>query len=302
MLEHALELVEHLGLAVFPVARDCKPGRLPWAGTAKGFLAVHDATRDPELVAAYWAAHPGANISVACGAPSGIFVLDVDVKDSAGQGFDGLADLEMLQALHGRLPITWRSRTPSGGEHWWFRQPARELTNRVHMRVADGHGGEVKTGLDVRTDGGAAPAPPSAKPNGPYVWLDSPWETPFSDAPAWLLDIIDPPLPPPTPRQPIRVTSWDRTARYVAGAIDRECREVARMAARSGRNLRLFQAAANLGEFIGAGVLTVDGAAGPLEHAAQDCGLWAEDGPHACRATIASGLKKGMQRPREVTR
>ena len=298
MAQHAWSFAENAGSAVFPTASDCKPGRLEWAGTSSGFIGVHDATRDRDLIDAYWARYPEANVSVACGAASGVFVLDVDVKD----GFDGLADLRRLEKAHGPLPRTWRSRTPSNGEHIWFEQPERELSNRVHMRVADGRGGEVKTGLDVRTAGGCVPLPPSAKSNGPYAWIESPWhvDVELAPAPAWLLDIIDPPLPPRPPLPPLSIGSTDRTVRYVEAAVTGECDDLSCMAPASGRNLRLFQAAANLGELVGAHLLPQDLAEARLEHASQSNGLWREDGARAVLATIRSGLRKGMAQPREV--
>lgn len=303
MLSHARDYAETVGFAVFPVGADCKPGRLAWEGTRSGFAGVYEATRDPELIWAYWSRYPKANISVACGAPSGVFVLDVDVKASEGVGFDGLADLERLQRIHGELPRTPQTSTPSGGRHLWFNLPeGRELSNRVHMRAVDRDGREWKTGLDVRTAGGCAPAPPSAKATGGYAWLDSPLAVDFADAPGWLLDIIDPPLPPRPPQKPINVQSLDRTARYVEAAVDGECRELARMGAASGRNLRLFQAAANLGTLVGANLLSRDMAETALEIAAQENGLWREDGAHAVRASIRSGMRKGIANPRELAR
>ena len=301
MLQVALDFAE-LGMALLPTGPDCKPGRLRWDGTASGFIGVHDATRDPELIEAYWSTFPQANITAACGAPSGVFVLDVDVKDSAGVGFDGRADLDRLQERFGELPRTWLSSTPSTGEHQWYRQPDRPLTNRVHMRVVEVDGSEVKTGLDVRTVGGCVPLPPSAKATGSYRWVRDPLNTPLADAPEWLLDIIDPPLPPRTPIEPVRITTSDRTARYVEAAVNGECVAVAQLGARQGRNQRLFEASANLGEFVGAGLLRQAVAEGALERAADECGLTREDGLRAVQATIASGMRKGLAHPREVSR
>ena len=303
MQDIARDYAETTGFAVFPVGSDCKPGRLAWESARSGYAGVYEATRDPEVIDAFWRRYPDANISVACGPPSGVFVLDVDVKTSAGVGFDGMSDLRVLQDIYGPLPATACTSTPSGGRHIWFSLPERrELSNRVHMRAVDHDGAEWKTGLDVRTAGGCVPVPPSAKPTGGYRWLHDPFADGFAEAPAWLLDIIDPPLPPRPPQQPIRVSSLDRTARYVAAAVDGECRELAGMGGNSGRNLRLFQAAANLGELVGANLLSQDMAEGALETAAQENGLWREDGPHAVRASIRSGMRKGMAHPRELAR
>ena len=84
--------------------------------------------------------------------------------------------------------------------------------------------------------------------------------------------------------------------------IDGECREVARTPANSGRNLRLFKAAANLGGFVGASLVPEPLIVDALEAAAGECGLIAEDGRRAVAATIASGLARGVANPREVRR
>ena len=74
-------------------------------------IACYDATKDPDLIRAYWTEYPRANVSVATGEISGVFVLDVDTK----AGFDGAADLLHLQNLFGELPSTWRSRVGRKG-------------------------------------------------------------------------------------------------------------------------------------------------------------------------------------------
>lgn len=299
MLTYALDLAAR-GLAVFPTGADCKPGSLrklepPATEEDPKWIAVYDATVDPARIGAFWARYPMANVSVATGPVSGAFVLDIDAK----AGFDGFADLARLEAQFSPLPTSWRSSTPSGGEHRWYRQPLRALRNRVHFPIPDGRGGFTKSGLDVRAYGGAAAAPPSRKPNGAYAWIEGP-DGPLADAPTWLLNLIDPPPPPRRPAPPLHVGELDKTARYVAAALDGEFNTLARMAGGSGRNLRLFQGAANLGEFVGAGLLPQSMAEDALERAADECGLLREDGAHAVRATIASGMRKGIANPREV--
>ncbi len=278
LLPAALDLAELFGLAVFPVGPDC---RTPWC--------VHgckDASKTPAEIKALFAGTTSANVAVATGVVSGVFVLDVDTK-----GADGFATLAKLEAEHGGLPRTWLSSTPSGGAHYWFRQPDRGLRNRVGF----------KPGLDIRTTGGSAATPPSRKPNGPYAWVNDPAEVELADAPAWLLDLIDPPAPPRPPMQPIRLDALDKTARYVLAAVDAECGQLARMGPSSGRNMRLFQAAANLGELVGAGLLGQDSAERALERAAEECGLLHDDGRRTIAGTITSGMRKGMANPREVS-
>lgn len=296
MLEAAASYAEILGFAVFGVAADC---RVPIKVEGQYEHGCHDATKDPAEVRRRWTRHPRANIAVACGPDSGVFVLDIDSKG----GVDGYASLAELERLNGALPASWVAATPSGGEHRYFRFPVGwELRNKVGLRVYHPDGSRtIYAGLDIRAAGGSAALPPSVKPTGRYRWRAEPGDHPLADAPEWLLKLaIDPPPPPRRPPAPLRVSELDRAARYVAAAVDGECGFLATMKANTGRNQRLFQAAANLGEFVGAGLLPMAMAERALESAATECGLAQEDGIYSVRQTIASGMRKGMMNPREV--
>lgn len=296
MLAAALAYAQDLGFHVFGVAADC---RTPIKVVGQYEHGVHDATGDAVEIRRRWTRHPVANIALACGRESGVFVLDIDAKG----GVDGFASLAQLERLNTPLPQTWTSVTPSTGEHRYFRQPdALDMRNKVGLRVYHPDGSRsVYPGLDIRTAGGSAALPPSRKPTGPYVWKVAPGAVPLADAPKWLLDLaIDPPAPPRRPPAPLRLDALDRAARYVAAAVDSECNVLASMRPNTGRNQRLFQAAANLGEFVGAGLLPLSMAESALESAAEQSGLLQEDGIHSVRMTIASGMRKGITNPREV--
>lgn len=261
-----------LGLAVFPVARDC---RRPL--TAHGYK---DARADPGGIERLWCNRPDANIAVACGAVSGAFVLDVDVK-----GENGLLTLSQLQTAHGRLPTTWRTRTPGGGIHLWFRQPRRVLRNRVGFAP----------GLDIRTHGGSVAVPPSHRFDGAYVWEIAPGSVECAAAPSWLLDMIDPPRTVRSPPSSLSFDSLSTAARYLASAVNSEARDVAATPVGS-RNGRLFVAAARLGELL-AGAPGWEGIAQDhLEEAALASGLSAIE----ARATIKSGFARGRTSPRDI--
>lgn len=292
-LETALEYLG-LGFAVFPVGPDC---RSPWV---KG--GCYAASRDPRVVAAWARTKPGAMVAAACGTPSGVVVLDVDAKGER----DGFADLDDLQARNGKLPRTWMSETPSGGRHLWFARPGpgyrwrqwpddRRFTNAAPLVIRG-----RKSGLDVRDTGASAALPPSRKSNGSYRWLVGPWETAPAPLPAWLISVMDPPPPPRAPVRPLRLSEADKAARYVEAVVNGECRELASMARDSGRNQRLFRAAANLGSLVGAGVLSESLAERALEQAADECGLIREDGRRSVALTIASGMRRGLANPREI--
>ena len=274
-LPAALAYAVRLGWAVFP-SRDGRPL------CAHG---VHSASNDPEEVRRLWSRAGEANVSVACGKASGILALDVDCKGDR----DGLSSLALLEAEYGELPPTWSWSTPNNGLVFVFKHTP--TPNRFDFRP----------GLELHSDGTAVTLPPSQKNGRRYVWTRDPKTGPLADAPAWLLAAANPPAPPLRPRLSAP-PSRDRLVNYVAAAVDGECRELATMPPRSGRNLRLFQAAARLGELVGAGLLPQDHAEACLEAAAQDCGLVREDGLRSVRATIASGMRRGLAKPREVAK
>lgn len=145
IVEYALGYAAR-GWAVFPLKPRSKE---PYPGT-RGFK---DASRDPDTIRRMFAGKADANIGIATGAISGIWVLDVDNKDGAG----GLDSLNRLMAEHGPLPETLIALTPTGGYHYYWRyDPARPVKSRTN----------IAPGIDVRGDGGYVVAPPSTHPEG----------------------------------------------------------------------------------------------------------------------------------------
>jgi hypothetical protein len=236
-----------------------------------------DAAADPSRALAAVEAAPWADaLAIATGA--GMLVLDVD-KGHA-DGVDGAVSLAALEAAHGPLPDGSRSATPKGGLHLYFATPPGRL---IRSRAA------IKPGLDVRAEAGLAMCPPS--PRRQWIVPLCP-RAELPEAPAWLVDLADPPRPPlPAYRpQPIRSEG------YAKAVFEGELNALAR-APRGERNVCLFKAAARLGDLVGAGIIPAAMAASGLFSAASACGLVAEDGPRAVTATIASGLRTGVANP-----
>lgn len=104
-------------------------------------------TLDRKQIAEWWRQWPAANVAVATGPESGIFVLDVDPDNG------GVASFEHIMSGHAAFPPTFVVNTGSGGWHFYFSWPndGRTITNRVSL--ADG--------IDVRGAGGYVVAPPS---------------------------------------------------------------------------------------------------------------------------------------------
>lgn len=157
-----------LGWATFPCS-----GKIP--ATANGFK---EADKTGEVFKKYPGNH---NVGIATGHVSGIWVLDIDVKDGA----KGAESLAALIKEHGPLPETVTAATWSGGAHYFFRMPAEPLGCRTNIRP----------GIDVRADGGYVVAPPSTINGKAYKWVKAPGDVEIAKAPAWLLAMIERPRP-----------------------------------------------------------------------------------------------------------
>jgi hypothetical protein len=208
MLQAALQYAQQAEWPVFFCKRGAKvpvipaahpvgdPARLTCRGECgRQGHGFHDATTDPEVIQAWWARWPGANVAIRTGAP-GPDVLDVDVRPD-GDGWAAFNRLKRAGLLTGaRALVGTRSR----GLHVYFAgtgQPCGRLT-RHH--------------LDFKARGGYVLAPPSfvgADANGPagtYELIDHRSGTAVLD---WgkVTALLAPPRPerrvrPSSPRSP----------------------------------------------------------------------------------------------------
>jgi hypothetical protein len=115
---------------------------------------VKDATRDASQIRAWWQQWPNANVAVACGIISGVYVIDVDVTESGDvNGYDSLKEFQPI-------PKTVTQATPRGGFHAFYRTddpPANKNSFRP--------------GIDIRGNGYYVVVAPSIHPNGgQYAW------------------------------------------------------------------------------------------------------------------------------------
>jgi putative DNA primase/helicase len=142
-------------------------------------------TIDDAEIIANWKRWPNADVCIATGSDSKIFVLDQDTVEGHGPDRDGAASLAALEKIHGPLPPTQKVKTPTGGTHFYFRYP--ETGNIFNTD------NQIGAGLDIRGEGGMVVAPPTVKigkdgkPAGEYKWLN---DIPMTQAPAWLLDLV----------------------------------------------------------------------------------------------------------------
>jgi len=127
------------GWPVFPIRPQMKVPATPHG--------VLDAKKDESAIRRAWSQYPDLNIGLACGSPSGVYVLDVDDRHG------GLETLAELETKYGALPRTLSIVTPNGGTHYYFKRPVGgEWPNTA---------GTLGPGLDTRGDGGYVLAPPS---------------------------------------------------------------------------------------------------------------------------------------------
>jgi hypothetical protein len=198
MLEYALAYAQR-GWHIFP----CKP-RLKVPQTEHG---VKDATNDPDTIRTWWTRWPDANIALACGTKSGVYVVDVDVDTD--KGIDGFKALDEFPAM----PVTALQESPRGGAHFLFKanKPPRNMNS-------------FRTGIDIRGEGYYIILAPSVHPNGKlYAWSAglSPDEVQLAEYP----DSMQPPakaLPWSKPAIPANTTpilkneKIDRAILYLA--------------------------------------------------------------------------------------
>jgi Bifunctional DNA primase/polymerase, N-terminal/AAA domain/Primase C terminal 1 (PriCT-1) len=145
---------------------------------------IKNATKDKNQIRAWWLEKPKANIGIAMGNDSGIFVLDVDPR----HGGDG--SLQQMQEEYGALPDGPRVRTGGGGEHLYFTVPPGVP---VRTRVA------LRPGIDVRGKGSYAVGVGSVHASGrKYLWQHgkTPSQLPVPVCPDWLLELISEQRPP----------------------------------------------------------------------------------------------------------
>jgi len=163
-LDYALKYAS-LGWQVFPLM-PCQ--KIPFPGTH----GVKDATADEVQIRTWWEKWPNANIAIACGKASNIYVVDVDVTEAGD--VNGHESLKEFPAL----PETIKQNTPRGGFHaFYFTDDSPANRN------------SFRPGIDIRGNGYYVVAAPSVHPNGgKYVWAQgcAPWEREPAEFPEFL--------------------------------------------------------------------------------------------------------------------
>jgi hypothetical protein len=311
IVEHAAFYAARNDWCVFPSPHTGEKKGIYFADKSNGYMPWGQ-TKNTNNIAWYWEDNPKANVCIATGAMSGIFVVDLDTKE--GHASDGIASMADLEAEHGPLPMTRQAISPSGSIHYYFRHPGGKIKNSES---------QIAPGIDIRGDGGMVLAPPSVKPGkGAYRWLN---DLPAAEAPQWLLDKIDavkdeaepeietaPELsisdralatvkaPPPNPfleqRPSYQSDGYSRA--YLDTALNDERAIVARTA-KGRRNAQLNKSSFNLGQLVAHG-LGEGEIIDAMMDAATACGHLKDEGRKQTMATIRSGLMDGKASPRAL--
>jgi hypothetical protein len=259
----------------------CGPvGKHPIGHLVPGGLA--EATCNRARILAWWARHPQANIGLACG--HRFDVLDLD-------GPQAVAALSRFADQHGiALPAggpVVRTGRPEGGWHYYL-APAGLGRRRGLLEQVEYQG-----------RGGYVVAPPSRHASGhPYRWARG-------------LDAPLPALPGPL-RELVARRQLDRPAGPASPLLDPDgsghpyaraalAHELARVAAarQPGRNNQLWESGRNLYNLVAAGALDEHEVHQRLLHAAERCGLLADE-PRQTRRTLASARQVGLAHPRRL--
>lgn len=260
-----------------PAGVDCNsPGKHPIVRRG-----VHDASADPDRIAAWWRRWPEANIGLPVGA-NGLAVLDVDPAHGGGTSFIKLTTA--MAEVGEAMPATLTQTTGSGGAHYIFSAPPEGVKN-----MSEAFGPDLP-GLDTRGRGGYIVVAPSVHASGGiYQWVDfftveAPWPDILTELMNWRA-----PEPRATPHRPVTGAGYGEAA--LRGELER-----VRRAAESTRNTTLNEAAFALGQLVAAGHLDETRVRDELIEAGTAIGLTFTE----CVKTVNSGLRGGAQKPRRA--
>ncbi|WP_051343962.1 bifunctional DNA primase/polymerase [Alicyclobacillus herbarius] len=135
-----------------------------------------DATTELERIDEWACAFPNANLAVATGRVSKVWVLDIDLRHG------GMVNWRELVTEHASIAPTWCVRTGGGGWHLYFRYSH-------DAPIGCGVGSGRLQGIDWRGDGGYVLVPPSRTEQA-YAWVVGPGTASVVEAPHWLVDLL----------------------------------------------------------------------------------------------------------------
>jgi hypothetical protein len=239
--------------------------------------------------------YPQLGLAVA-GGYGGLVPIDCDTDDQ-----------DIIAAITEVLPEPVVAKAGRRGFTAYYRDTSRKIGGRKFQTPAP----ERQVLVEVLATGQTM-IPPTIHPKTgrPYRWLTSRnlFNTPIgelSEIGAAHLAALEQALRPWVPERPAHtprlgdemLVSEPRWQAYARAVLTNEVNALRVKPKNSGRNWQLFVAACKLGKFVHHRVLSRDEFDNALMQACRDNGLWADDGPGACRATLKSGLDKAQADP-----
>lgn len=194
LLTAALEYAA-LGWWIFPLQPRSKD---PYWGTTGSLMA----SKNPDLIRAWWQCWPTANIALATGqARARLLLVDFDVRPDKG-----IDATEYYLAHTDLFPPTCINLTSGGGFQLPYILPEGvTIRNSASTKLAPG--------VDVRGEGGYVLAPPSIHPSGHvYAWAPGPPDC----LPAPIAPLLHAALcPPPPDARPLPDAAQRVPSRYL---------------------------------------------------------------------------------------
>ncbi|NYF80574.1 AAA family ATPase [Granulicella arctica] len=274
----------HQGFRIFPCNADKTP-KGPWASIEP---------RSPFAISGVWKADdlPGFPIG-----KHGMIVIDCDCKPDGPDGvaaFDDLCSREGIDRSEAFVVTT-----PSGGLHFYFR------TETPYGNSS----GSLPPGIDVRGKGGYVIAPGAVLPDGrTYRHDHGSWDT-IPALPEALASYLKPKdgltLPDAVADAPEATgevlpipTERDRT--YAERALEDEVTKLSALGHGSRRNAALNDACFVMGTLAGNGSIDPQHVGEQLLRASEINGHAAKHGFDQTVATIQSGIRAGLAKPRPL--
>jgi hypothetical protein len=258
-------------------------------------------TTDPNTISAWFGPTGLARDGTVCidTGKSGLVVVDLD-------GRAGRETWERLVVEHG-VSATLRVRTPSGGQHWYYR--ADEAHPVANTQPGKDGAGRLGPGVDVRGVGGLIFAPPSSDDRGRYSWVEGAPQSPLDLASVprvvWQRSPLHRERVELAAPQPVASSdpftgpekSWTpEAAERLLGERLTAFRDM-RTPQDHGFNPALNELAMLFGHFVGGGAIKQREARERLHEAAEHNGSVKYQGEDGVLATIRSGLAAGMREP-----
>jgi len=248
--------------------------------TAKRPLTAHgsrDATRDPKTIKEWWTKWTDAQPALLTGMPSGVIAIDIDLKG----GRNGLDTLEILGIAFN--PVTPTAHTPSGGLHWLFRRPGRDIPTSATT---------IGPGVEIKGERGWITLPPGpGRFWDPHLGL----KIPLAPLPQWA-------MPQPATLRDSRRDGTINLSRYGEAALDGAARSI--LAAPYGeQEVTLNREAYAIGRLAGSGAIPPGVALDGLLWTAKQ--LQSHDPRRPWRMPdlerkIKSAFTDGLRKPRRV--